>query len=101
MRRRLDLDDVGAPIGKLTHASGSRSHAGQIEDGKAGKGRRGPGKRHYENSGVSFWPQDWVSGPTFPDLRGLVYCIGGPVRNEMAGWHGRKRLYSSCAAAIP
>jgi hypothetical protein len=90
--RRFNLDDVGAPVGELAHTGRPRSHACQIEHGKAGKGRRGPGKRHYENSGVSFWPQDWVSGPTFPDLRRLVYCIGGPARNEMSGWLGRKRL---------
>src|SRR6185437_740329 len=30
MRRGLDLDDVGAPIGELAHASGAGAHAGQI-----------------------------------------------------------------------
>src|SRR6185437_15978611 len=32
MRRRLDLDDVGAPVGELAHAGRARSHARQIED---------------------------------------------------------------------
>ena len=47
MRRRLDLDDVGAPIGELAHASRARAHARQIEDGKAGKSLGRPGKRHF------------------------------------------------------
>ena len=35
--RRLDLDDVGAPIGKLAHRCWTRANARQIEDANAGK----------------------------------------------------------------
>ena len=35
--RRLDLDDVGAPIRELAHASGPGAHARQIENGEAGE----------------------------------------------------------------
>ena len=52
MRRRLDLDDVGAPIGELAHAGRAGAHAGQIEHGKAGKGLGRPGKRHFGRSGT-------------------------------------------------
>ena len=48
MRRRLDLDDVGAPVGELAHAGRPRAHARQIENGEAGKGLGGLGKRHFD-----------------------------------------------------
>ena len=35
VRRRFDLDDVGAPVGKLAHAGRPGAHARQIEHGKA------------------------------------------------------------------
>ncbi len=33
---RLDLDDLGAPIGKLAHGGRARAHAGEIDDLEAG-----------------------------------------------------------------
>src|ERR1019366_3902446 len=48
--RRLDLDDVGAPIGELAHASRPGTHAREVENGEAGKGLGGPGKRHCDGS---------------------------------------------------
>ena len=44
--RRLDLDDIGAPVGELAHAGRSRAHAGQIEHREARKRFRSMGKRH-------------------------------------------------------
>ena len=35
--RRLDLDDVGAPVRELAHAGRARAHARQIENGEAGE----------------------------------------------------------------
>ena len=35
--RRLDLDDVGAPVGELAHRRRARAHAGQVEHDEAGK----------------------------------------------------------------
>src|SRR5712672_2514606 len=46
LRRRLDLDHVGAPVGELTHAGRPRANPGEVEDGKTRKGLRGPGNRH-------------------------------------------------------
>jgi hypothetical protein len=34
--RRLDLDDIGAPVAQLAHASRAGSDPGQIEDSEAG-----------------------------------------------------------------
>ena len=31
VRRRLDLDDVGAPVGKLAYAGGTRAYPGQVQ----------------------------------------------------------------------
>ncbi len=44
--RQLDLDDVGAPIGKLAHAGGPGADPGQVENGKARQRRRGRLMRH-------------------------------------------------------
>ena len=44
--RGLDLDDIGAPVGKLAHAGRSRSDAGQIENGETRKSFRSAGKGH-------------------------------------------------------
>ena len=46
VRRHLDLDDIGAPIGQLPHAGGAGPHAGQIEHGKARKRLGGLRKWH-------------------------------------------------------
>src|SRR6185437_13890795 len=48
MRRRLYLDDIGAPVAELPHAGRARTDAGEIEDGKTGKGLGSSGKRHVE-----------------------------------------------------
>ncbi len=56
----IDLDDIGAPIGELTHAGRSGTDPGQIEHGKTGQGLRGmrdglqelryrSGKRRWHN----------------------------------------------------
>ena len=45
-RRRLDLDDIGAPVGELAHAGRARPHAGEIEHGEARKSFRSAGKGH-------------------------------------------------------
>src|SRR5262249_29152903 len=37
VRRHLDLDDVGAPVGELAHAGGTGAHAGEIEDREPGQ----------------------------------------------------------------
>ena len=39
--RRLDLDDLGAPIGELAHRGRTGAHAGQVEHLEAGKRRCG------------------------------------------------------------
>ena len=39
--RRLDLDDVGAPIGQLADAGGAGAHAGEVEHGEAGQRQHG------------------------------------------------------------
>ena len=44
--RRLDLDDIGAPIGELAHAGRSRADAGEIEYRESRKRFRSVGKRH-------------------------------------------------------
>ena len=49
-RRRLDLDDVGTPIGELADAGRPGTHAREVEDGEAGKGLRCPGNRHFDSS---------------------------------------------------
>ena len=57
MRRRLDLDDVGAPVGELAHAGRPRAHAREIENGEAGKGLGCPGKRHFDAPNGLEWPE--------------------------------------------
>src|SRR5207237_9703100 len=47
LRRHLDLDDVGAPVGELAHAGRPRPDAGQVEHSEPAKGLRGPGGRHF------------------------------------------------------
>ena len=44
--RRLDLDDIGAPIGELAHAGRAGTHACQIENGEAGQGFGSTRRRH-------------------------------------------------------
>ena len=70
---RLDLDDVGTPIAELTNAGRPRANASEIKHGKAGKGLGGPGKRHFDGSGVAISTQNWIFGLTFPDLSFLVH----------------------------
>src|SRR5262249_54735514 len=55
MGRRLDLDDVCAPIAELTDAGRARANAGQVEHGKARKGLGGPGGRHSMAPEYIFW----------------------------------------------
>ena len=43
LARLLDLDDVGAPIGKLTHRGRSGAMGGQVEDEKSIERQRGHG----------------------------------------------------------
>jgi hypothetical protein len=45
-RRRLDLDDVGAPIGKLPHASRACAHARKIKHREACQSLGSAGKGH-------------------------------------------------------
>ncbi len=44
--RRLDLDDIGAPVGELAHAGRARAHAGEIEHREPRKSFRSAGKGH-------------------------------------------------------
>ena len=46
VRRHLDLDDIGAPIGELSHAGGAGPDPGEVEDGEARKRLGSLGKRH-------------------------------------------------------
>ena len=68
VRRHLDLDDVGAPVGELAHAGRARAHAGQVEHREARKGLGRFGNSHRKHTGG-------VTGSeaTFPDKTGLVY----------------------------
>src|SRR4029077_4978920 len=78
MRGRLDLDDIGAPIAELANASWSRADTGKIENGKAGKGLGGPGKRHFNGSGVAVSSRDCFSGRHSPSSRPLSIGRRGP-----------------------
>src|SRR6185312_4206774 len=73
MRRRFDLDDVGAPVGELAHASRAGPDAGEIEDGKAGQGLGGPWKWHFDAPNGLIRSGNGFSRPTFPDLPRLVH----------------------------
>ena len=53
---RLDLDDIGAPVGELPHAGRARADPGQIQHGETRKGLRGPRKRHQVLSRTVFDP---------------------------------------------
>src|SRR5262249_45088216 len=103
MWRRLDLDDVCAPIAELADAGRPRTNAGQVEDGKARKGLGGPGERHSMAPEYVFWLRTGYSGrhssicvglsigrngrlqPLYPSFRG----IRGVWRREkdIAGCH--------------
>ena len=50
IRRRFDLNDVGAPVGKLAHTGRPGAHARQIEHGKARQRLRCAWARHRECS---------------------------------------------------
>ena len=101
--RRLDLDDIGAPVGKLAHAGRPRPHAGQVEHCEARKSLRGPGRRHCGRFLVRFLPAGLHRrGQTFPDIMAIVYrCRGGrsgrddPLECDGIGHHSgtfRRRL---------
>ena len=62
-RRRLDLDDVGAPIGELPHGRRAGADPRQIEHEKARQGPRCRLKRH------------WFSLPGLMSLS--LYTVGG------------------------
>ena len=46
LQQRIDLDDIGAPVGELPHAGRPRTDAGEVEHGEAGKGLRGAREGH-------------------------------------------------------
>jgi hypothetical protein len=46
LRQRIDLDDIRSPVRQLPHAGRSGPDAGQVENGKAGKGLRGTMEGH-------------------------------------------------------
>ena len=75
VRRHLDLDDIGAPVGELAHAGRARPHAGQVENGEARKRLGCLGNSHRRNTGKGY-----RSGRTFPDIPKLVY--GSPSRTR-------------------
>ncbi len=45
-QQRIDLDDIGAPVGELAHAGRPRPDPGQIQHGEAGQGLGCAGKGH-------------------------------------------------------
>ena len=53
-QQRIDLDDIGAPIGQLPHAGRPGAHTGQVEHGEAGQGLRGVRDRH-QRLRLTFW----------------------------------------------
>src|SRR5215475_10188515 len=55
----LDLDDIGTPVGKLTHGGRTGAHAGQIENGEALKRARSIGNGHGLTSSDSMLRQPW------------------------------------------
>ena len=92
--RRLDLDDVGAPIGELAHAGRPRADAGEIENRKSCERFRSAGKGHCWLLQPVSWPvlpaefllvkrvpahfstrRRRREGQNFPDLAALVYRL--------------------------
>src|SRR4029453_5380559 len=47
LQQRIDLDDIGAPVGELAHAGRSGTDAGEVEHGEAGQGLGSAGKWHF------------------------------------------------------
>src|SRR4029079_18416127 len=66
--RHLDLDDIGAPIGELAHASGARAHPRQVEHGEARKGKRRFAEVHWLYIGARR-----KAGENIPDIPALVH----------------------------
>ena len=60
MRRGLDLDHIGAPVGELPHRGGARTHAGEVENRETRKGLRGPGKLHFRYLRLERVQQKWI-----------------------------------------
>src|SRR5262249_23856941 len=72
--RRLNLDDVGAPVGELAHAGRARAYPGQVQDGEPLKRARGPWMRHFQHQIESLTARRGApSGLTFPDIPRVVY----------------------------
>ena len=46
LQQRIDLDDIGAPIRELAHASRPGADPGEVEHGEAGEGLRGAREGH-------------------------------------------------------
>ena len=83
-RRRLDLDDVGAPVGELAHAGRSRPHAGEIEHGKSRKRLRSAGKRHKRRL-----PGRFVAAKFLPAGAGTART--SPILSLLSTGSGRSR----------
>src|SRR5215212_1950712 len=68
--RHFDLDDIGAPIGQLTHGRGPGADPRQIKHGKTSKSLGGPCERHLSAS-PAFRAANFSR--TFSDLWRLVH----------------------------
>src|SRR3974390_60581 len=87
MRGRLDLDDIGAPVSELADAGRAGTDAGEIEDGKTGKGLGSPGKRHRKHSGLR---KTELAGANIP--RSQAGCLHGAAQNVAKLQSGIKYL---------
>jgi hypothetical protein len=63
MRRGLDLDHIGAPIGELAHRRGAGPNPCQIENGEPFERLRSSGKWHpWTLENRLFWPAERAGG---------------------------------------
>src|SRR5688572_7229048 len=78
VRRHLDLDDIGAPVGELPHAGGAGPDPGEVEDGEARKRLGSLRKRH----GCGFRPGSLARPGPSPISPMLSTAAAPPARHE-------------------
>src|SRR4029077_433616 len=80
VRRHLDLDDVGPPIGELADASGSRADTGQVEHSETGKGLRRFGNSHRRHTAGRY--RSGEHSPIKPTLSTAPCGVGAIARGD-------------------